>query len=68
MPRCTMIYGKALYPFGTGAAATYKGIASAEACEAKCMAVKAKYGCEYDPKLKACAVVKGPITGTRSVD
>ena len=62
---CKMVKGRALYPFGTGASATYKRIASAGACAAKCVAVKAKYGCEYTAASKTCVVVKGPITGQK---
>jgi len=63
---CKMVFGKALYPFGTGASATHKNIASAKACAARCVEAKAKYGCEYDPKTKLCFEVKGPITDQRS--
>jgi carbonic anhydrase len=61
---CKMMKGVALYPFGTGASASYK-INNADACAKKCVAVKAKYGCEYTPKTKKCYVVKGPIVSQK---
>jgi len=63
---CTMIHGKALYPFGTGCTATYRSITSAQACSDKCVAEKQPYGCEWDPSANSCCAVKGPITDQRA--